>query len=108
MVVVFSSCFVPIIENGEKLYLRAYFFFHAKSSTTNNHWNGSSDISRSNPFNRFNRNVNGFLKNFQKLVQCRETPVSVEKHRDFQSKVERLKRPRFKISKGFKTVVQKN
>ena len=51
----FSFC-SDHLKNGEQLCIRVCFFlllvFHAKSGTTNNYRNGSSDISYLSPFNR--------------------------------------------------------
>ena len=40
--------FIPTIENEEEICIADLFFFglHAKAGLTNNHRNGSSDISR--------------------------------------------------------------
>ena len=57
MDVVVSLPFVPTIEHCEELCIRvflivSFFVPHAKSGTTNNHWNGSSDISYKSLFSR--------------------------------------------------------
>ena len=61
----YSSSFLLAIEIKEELYL---FFFRAKSGTTKNSENGSSDISFESPFSRD-------LNDIKNLSQFREKPV---------------------------------